>query len=345
MPPIQKKSRFKFFNRAQFARKTPLRKFELVARAPLPLPPHPAVWDWRNGIDLPILGNDTVGDCFYAAACHLVQVWTGQHGLATAFDRDAVVARYKVISGGDNGLGDDQIFPEFKSGIVGPNGPHSIFDELTVDPNDLDLVDKAIYFGVGTFFTASLADAWIKDPQPGDLWDVAPPNLENGHAMVITGKTPEGYYNVQTWGFDKPIRLTPKALQGCNPEIVVCVAKDQFAANGYTPSGIYYTQAQTYWQSYGGITLPDLSYPPPPGPAPAPVPVVPPTPSPAPAPPAPTPAPSPVTTGQLTAHDLCVRVQSAMYSHAKLTLLDRDTATAVAATVIHQNWTNLTAPN
>ena len=334
----------KFFKRSQFERTTPLRRFSLLPSSPLPLPPYPAVFDWRNGIDLPILGNDTVGDCFYAAACHLAQIWTGQHGPAATFDRNAVVARYKVISGGDNGLGDDQIFPEFtKCGIIGPDGQYKILDHLDVDTSDMTLVDKAIYFGIGVFFTASLADKWIANPQPGDVWDVAPPNDNNGHAMILAGKDKDGLYPIETWGFAPKdrIRITPKALENCHPEIVVCISRDQFAANGYAPHNIYYDQAKAYWSSYGGIAIPPGNYPPP-TPIPQPTPVNPPVP--APAPPAPVMPPAPPI-GKLSCHDLNVQIQTAMRAHAKLGLLSADTATATAATVVHQNWTNLTAPN
>jgi hypothetical protein len=245
----------------------------------------PQTFDWRQTksgtLELPIMGNDQVGDCYYAAAVHLTQIWTGNVGQEASFDAAKVVARYLKLSGGDNGLGDDQILPEFKAGIVGPRGPYAILDDLTVDPNDDASIALAMYVFGGVFYTAALLNTWLKVMEPGAVWNAdGSPDPTAGHAMVISGRNNRGNYLDQTWGFNPPVELTPAGLKHSDPEIVVCFSPLWFnPSTGYAPNGLHYTDAAAIWTHCGGHPLPPWK-----GPAPNPNPNPNPTPTPIPAP-------------------------------------------------------------
>lgn len=236
-----------------------------------PLPAAPAIVDWSKGnsLSFPIDGNDKYGDCYYAAMCHAVQAMTGCVGAEAVFDVNAVINRYLKVSGGDNGLSDGQVYPEWKAGIVGPNGPHKILDDLTISPTDDVGIRLAMYLFGPVLFTAALPDAWIANPKPGDTWTAGRPDQNNGHAMALTGVNAAGNYQDQTWGFNPPIQLTPAGLKSADPEIITVFSLDWFNAQGYAPNGYHYTQLAAWWQALGGKALPPSPFPAPtPGPTP-----------------------------------------------------------------------------
>lgn len=253
-------------------------------RAAIPTPP--AVFSWTKGrsIQYPILGNDTVGDCYYAAALHKVQTDTGNNGAQAEFDAQAVISRYEQISGGDNGLGDAQIYPEWKAGLLGPNGPHKILDDMTVRPDDAAGIALAMFAFGGVLWTASLPDAWVQDENPGTTWDAATPDPNNGHAMFLSGKNAKGGYDLETWGFTQPINLTQAGLESADPEVIAVFSMEWFDKSGRAPNGLHYADLAPLWTSLGGIQLPANPFP-----APAPTP----PPHPTPVPPKPTPSPLP----------------------------------------------------
>ncbi len=253
----------------------------------LPTPPVPFSWSKGNILSYPIFGNDRYGICYMAACGHGSQTFTGNAGMECTFDVNAMIARYLKLSGGDNGLGDMQMMPEWKSGIIGPNGPRKILAEMTVNPADDASTALAMWVFCGLIFTAALPDTWVANPMPGNTWDAGRPDENNGHAMFLTGKQANGTYELQTWGFNPPINLTPAGLKSADPELIVAFSLDMFNAAGVAPCGLTYAQCATIWQQCGGGSLPPSPFPAPPGPVPpAPVP-------PAPVPPAPVP-PGPV---------------------------------------------------
>ncbi len=265
--------------REQLRRRKDVKQFRIprVEGAPTP----PAGFSFATGkfgkIQYPILGNDEDGDCWYVAALHQVQTWTGNVGQQAVFDAAAVVARYLKLSGGDNGLSDSQMIPEWKSGILGPNGPHKILDDLLVNPNDDAAALLAMYRFCGLSYTAALPDAWVANPKPGDIWGPGTPNQGNGHAMHLSGKV-NGNYEDQTWAFDPPIQVTPAGLKGSDPELVVSFSLEMYNSAGISPAGFSYDDDALLWRQCGGIQLP-----------PNPFVVTPPTP----VPPTPTPGPGP----------------------------------------------------
>lgn len=226
-------------------------------------PTPPPTFDWTKGRQLkfPIYGNDQYGDCYYCAPAHLVQSWTGMAGTEAQFDRNAIVQRYLRISGGDNGLDDGTILPEFKSGIVGPSGPHKIEDYVQVDPNDDAASAFAAWAFGGLLWTCSLLNTWL-NTQPGSVWtNNGRPNRNAGHAMHVSGKTDASRYQVETWGFDPPVQVTTAGVKAADSEFLACFSLEMFSAKGFAPCGLHYLDLVPLWQSIGGHALPPSPFP------------------------------------------------------------------------------------
>lgn len=229
------------------------------------IPTPPKVLDFSKGraIKFPIDGNDQWGDCYYTACAHAVQAATGNKtgGTPVQFNVAKLVARYKVLSGGDYGLSDQQIFPEWKGGIIGPNGPYKILAEFTVDPKDHETIALLMWIGCGCLITLALADSWYQNAAPGYTWDAATPDEANGHAIYSSGRNADGSWNVETWGMDPPIRLTQAGLESCDPEVIAYISPDMFDAKGYAPCGLHYIEIKPIIFAVAGINLPPSPYP------------------------------------------------------------------------------------
>lgn len=246
----------------------------IAARIPTP----PTVVDWTKGdtINFPMLGNDREGDCYYVAILKQVIAWLANNGTSVSFDTAAVLRRYEQISGGDNGLADQDVFPEFMAGILGPNGPHKILGSLTIRPTDRASIKLAMWLFGPLLYTASLPDQWLNNAGPGATWDRASPDPQNGHAMLLARVNSDGTYADETWGFNPPIRLTPAGLEGSDAEVITCFSLEWFnPQTGFAPNGLHYADLAPLWAQLGGSTLPPSPFPAPspnpdPGPGPGP---------------------------------------------------------------------------
>jgi len=229
------------------------------------IPPPPAIFDLSKAeaIKYPILGNNQYGDCFYAAAAHQSQTYTGNVGTAAQFDVNALVHRYEQLSGGDNGLSDGDIMPEFKTGIVGPNGPHKIIDWMTIKPSDAASVALGMWAFCGLMWTCALPSGWANNAKPGATWGTGAGHPVGGHAMHLTGVNAKGGYDVRTWGISPPINVTKAGLLSADPELIVCFSLEMFGPDGVAPHcGANYDQLAALWRQLGGKTLPPSPFPP-----------------------------------------------------------------------------------
>ncbi len=258
--------------------------------ASLPIPPPTYDYTKNNTVAFPVLGNNQVGDCYYAAGCHIFQAWNANVGTPITFNEAAVIARYRKLSGGDNGLSDYDVFGqnhngEFYGGIVGPNGPHKILDHMTVDPADEQAMDLTEWAFGGHVFTCALCNSWLNNSKPGALWDKGTPNPNAGHAIILTGKKANGNRSLQTWGFNPPIEVTRAGILSADPEVLVCFSLEWFdPQTGKAPNGLTYQELADLWHTLGGRQLPPSPFVPPTPVPPVPVPPVPVPPGPAPVP-------------------------------------------------------------
>jgi hypothetical protein len=267
-------------DREKLRRRTDRRFFrKMAAKHPtVGEPVMPVVTDVSNGekIKYPILGNGRVGDCYYAAALHMVQSFLGQYGAEPNWNENDVIARYEVLSGGDNGLSDDDIYPEWIKGILGPNGPNKIVDSLLISPTDTATIKIAIWRFTGVLLTISLSDNFDNNASPGATWDQPSGNFVGGHAIILTGANAKGGFDLRTWGISPPINITPRGIAGSDPEIIVVFSPEQYnPETRLSAAGFTWEEDRQLWIQYGGKDVGPAPWGPPPPPPIVP-PVVPP---------------------------------------------------------------------
>jgi hypothetical protein len=265
------KREFVFYPRQFLKRRAPDVTFQSPqARArPGAVPTPPPSWDWTKAgtLQFPILGNDSYGDCEYAAACHGSMSQTGMAMTEDAFSPDDVVKAYLQLAGGDNGLDTSTMLAAWQHGLVG--GPHKILGFMAVNPNDAYAMQLAGWLFGGIFFTLAVPEKWIMDAAPGAVWDAGPgvrPNPDNGHAIWFDSRDGGGKFGLETWGIEPQIRITQAGVNLCDPEADVVFSLDWFNAQGVAPNGLTYDQLSALWIQLGGRTLPPNPFTPPPTP-------------------------------------------------------------------------------
>lgn len=226
---------------------------------------NPPTFDWSKGESLvfPILGNNRYGDCYLACILHHAQAFTGNAGTECTFDEAAVIRRYLQLSPGDNGLGDQDVIPEFKGGLLGPNGPHKILDTLLLKIGDPASIALALWAFCGAWWTCSLGSGWENAAGPGAQW--TPNNYGRpigGHAMLLTGINSPENYDVRTWGIAPAVKVSRAGIQQSDSELVVCFSMEMFNAQGIAPCLANYDQLSTLWTQMGGMQLPPNPFPP-----------------------------------------------------------------------------------
>jgi hypothetical protein len=249
-----------FHDRHAMKRGHPQRRFALPAGWPTPALPI----DYAKALAFPMYGNDRLGDCMYAAACHADNTFTGNVGTESTFDEHALERDYERLSGGDNGLDEGTLIEGWKAGLAGVQAA-SILDALDIDTTDLATMRAAVYLFGGVLFMLDVPDRWC-DTNDGDTWDVpAVADQNNGHGTFINGVDANGNYHLLTWGGAR--KLTPAGLRACDPNGFVAFSLRWFDARGYAPNGLHYAQLSALWVAAGGRPLPASPFP-----APAPVP-------------------------------------------------------------------------
>ena len=244
----------------------------------VPSPPSAFDLSQNDAVKLPILGNDRQGDCYMAAALHIVQLmrWNAIKEQVN-WNVSDVLKWYNHLSGGDRGLGDQQIFPDWKRGELGPAGPFKILDWMTIRPSDDASIDLGMWAFNGVLFTMSLPGSWHSNAAPNVIWSANNASRPiGGHAVILYGKNPVGNRILGTWGIQPGIQLTRDGLLAVDPEIVVVFSLDMFDKTGIAPCcGLDYTALAALWQQLGGKPLPPSPFGPPPPPPPPDSPVAP----------------------------------------------------------------------
>lgn len=270
----------------------PLR--QMLKAATITVPPS---WDWTKGstIKLPMLGNDQYGDCYYVTLVKMFLLYAGNNKDAAplSFTTADVVKRYRQLSGGDNGLSDSDVFPELKSGVIGPGGSHKALDVLIIPSTDEAALDLTGWAFGAHMFTFTVYSNFAQKAAPGVTFDTSSGQIEGGHAVPVSGKDADGKRLLETWAIQPSIKITKRWIASVDPEFIAVFSLENFDKAGYTPSGLYYTDAAMLWNSMGGH-VPTVSPFPPPNPQP-PVPPLPPLPPAPPTPPVPPVPPQPPT--------------------------------------------------
>lgn len=242
--------------------------------------------DWAKTINFPMDGNDRYGDCYYAAMAHFFDTMHGNNGIAKSFSLGTfasggtgILNRYRVLSGGDNGLNDSDIQGEGMNRYCADITDTKFVSWANVDVTSPAAVQTAIYNYGAIFFTFAVPNVWINNSDTGAIWDTGTPNQNNGHAVIWNGVDKDGKYKLQTWG--SYVWITVHGVTVCDPAGWVAFTPKWFNTAGYAPNGIHIVDLAKSWMAATGKTIPASvisSFPPPNvNPPPPPPPPTPPT--------------------------------------------------------------------
>jgi hypothetical protein len=254
-----------FTNRRSMQNPHPLKRF-IHRRGVIPATVLPVDSTGNATVSCPMDGNDTLGDCGEAMACHCDNILTFQQGKGTesVFSLSALEAQYEKVSGGDNGLDEDMVVNQiWKVGIAG-NAAAIITDALDMDVTNVPLTQ----FAIDQFYTVELAwsvpDAFIQGFATGTVWPAAGiPDPNNGHytplASVRTGTVNgvdvTGFYELWTWG--TYCLVSPAFVASVQPQAFVAFSPRQFdPATGLDSKGRHITTQAVAWVSCGGNPIP-----------------------------------------------------------------------------------------
>ncbi len=236
----------------------------------------PASCDWQSdGIEWPMYGNDSIGDCTCAEVGHQVNQLTF-YGSGTEFQpaQDQVVGMYSAVTGYDpkkpatdrGAYIQDALGYWRKSGLAG----HKIVAYASLDVSNLTEVRQAIaLFGsvnVGLNFPDSAMDQF----NAGEPWDVVKgARIEGGHC-VMAGAYGGGRIGIVTWGAEA--EMTEAFWKKYVDEAWVVLDED-----GVSRAGGYFAGAPSFYalgEQFTALTGEPNPISPPVGPVPAPVPPV-----------------------------------------------------------------------
>jgi hypothetical protein len=231
----------------------------------LQLPPVTLPVDWTKNwsLQFPIDLNDQLGDCMYAAGCHIDNAWTGNVGTESSFDLTAMKKCYEQLSGGDNGLDEGSLVQGWQKGLCNVAAAN-IIDHLDIDTTNVQLMQTGIYLFGGVLFMLAVPDSWISNfnSSGGSVWDApAKADERNGHGVALVGVDANGRYRLLTWG--SFAWLTTAGLKVCDPSGFIPFSLRWFNAQGYAPNGLHYTELAPLWVAMGGDPLPPSTFPPP----------------------------------------------------------------------------------
>jgi hypothetical protein len=190
-------------------------KFKAFAKpSKLPKPPrhfgHESLVSQWN-----MLGNDQVGDCVFAGACHEHMLWCAEAGTQTTFTDQNALAAYSAVTGytptdpnTDQGTDVREALKYRRdTGISDATGrPHRIGAFVALQPGNTDHLYAALYLfgavGIGIEFPASAMDQF----NAGKPWSVVRgASIDGGHYIPLVAR--RGSLVCVTWGKTQPMTL------------------------------------------------------------------------------------------------------------------------------------------
>lgn len=247
-----------------------------------------------------IEGNNQAGDCVEAEEAHFLAVVTANAKILYAYVTAAVLAMYSALTGyvigdatTDQGTNPLDCLDYFTKNAYA-DGSTNLGYVLVDGRNQTEIQQAIAWFG-NLKMWCCLPSAYTS-PLParnGFVWDVAPPNMQQGHCFggygyIAKGDAPEAVkvlgcnalgVIIATWGLVGTMTWAAVAAL-CVPEngggLATRLSRDWIEANGSTPFGETADQVEAALRAMGGIDsfkkepLAPASPPPPVTPAPAP---------------------------------------------------------------------------
>ena len=215
----------------------------------LPTPPESVTWSKPvPATGWPMMGNDQVGDCTFAAAGHTIQCWTTNAAPPGFIPSDSdILTGYSAVTGydpndpsTDTGANELDVLNYWRNtGIAG----HRIGAYVAVDPTNLLHVKQALWLFGGLYTGFDLPNfalpsdqgvpAWVLPAGQGLTGDYAP-DPDNGHAIDAVDYDPNSITMI-TWGAKQPMNW-PFFTAYC-PELYAIISQDWIENNGNAPSG------------------------------------------------------------------------------------------------------------
>ena len=198
-----------------------------------------------------MLGNDTLGDCVIAGACHETMMFTAEgSGTAAGFTTAAAVAIYSAITGynpkdpnSDQGTDMNAAAAyRFKTGIKdGAGKVHKIGAYLSLTVGDIEEHLTAAYLfsavGVGIQFPASAMTQF----NAGEPWTVVRGSaIEGGHYVPLVAVN--GNLDIVTWG--KLQQMTAAFFKKYNDQSIVYLSAEILNGEQESPEGFNLAQLQ-----------------------------------------------------------------------------------------------------
>jgi hypothetical protein len=271
----------------RFGRNRPVASFPVLHLANYidfkALPPPPATTDYTsNPVLAPavaqIYGNDKLGDCVVAEACHATDVFEGNAGDAPVlFSSSDYLGVYSGACGyvpgdpaTDQGCDMQTVLAYVRQHGIGAAGNHKIDGWAKVDVTDVNTLQTALWLFENLDVGMELPGnpSWLDITANGFVWDVAgPPNPQYGHCVLLAGyDATTTRFIVLTWGLKGFLTLAAlqkyaaKALQG----EIYCVLSQEIInkASQKAPNGFAYADLVNDLNALGGSVTPPTPPPP-----------------------------------------------------------------------------------
>lgn len=223
------------------------------------LPRPPGAFGHYNLLHQPwgMLGNDHLGDCVVAGACHETMVLGAMAGNTIAFDDAHTIADYRAAQGNppwpfnDHGL--DMIkFAGWRRmvGIHDSRGIRHRIDAYAELTSINQLVEASYYLGVagvGLNLPAS-AEKWWAELQP---WtDTSESPSGEGHYVCHVGRNSRGFNLIVTWG--RLQAVSDDFLEKYKMCYLAYLSREQLNSQGFSPNQYDAAKLQSFLAALGG---------------------------------------------------------------------------------------------
>jgi hypothetical protein len=212
-----------------------------------------------------MVGLGDCGEAMVGRADNVLTYGQGHIGFTESiFTTNALTSQYLKVSGGDNGLDEDEVTKQIWSVGIGGNSQAIAVSYLDFDCTNVPLTQYLVDQFYGFCMGWSVPDKFIQQWEPGSVWmNAAKPDDRNGHftwlCSVMTGsesgQSVQGAYRQYTWdGFSY---AGPDFIASVKPQSFVAFSPRQFSlSTGLDSKGRHITTQAAVWAAIGGAPIP-----------------------------------------------------------------------------------------